>query len=92
MLGFGLFVLMFGPLGDKYGKVKIINIAALGTSLFSMLVATAFNLSSLVAFGAINGIFGSGIFPVTIAFIMSVGFFGTAMATVIGGTIFYFAS
>jgi predicted MFS family arabinose efflux permease len=108
MLGFGLFTLIFGPLGDKYGKVKIINIAALGTALFSMLGSTAFNLPSLVAFRAMNGIFGSGIFPVTIAFvgemfddedrhkaiafIMSMGFFGSAMATIIGGTISYFAS
>lgn len=108
MLGFGLFTLIFGPMGDRYGKVKIINIAALGTAIFSMLGAVAFNLSSLVIFRAINGIFGSGIFPVTIAFvgemfdeknrhkaiafIMSMGFLGSAMATIIGGTISYFAS
>lgn len=108
MLGFGLFTLIFGPMGDKYGKVKIINIAALGTAIFSMLGSIAFNLPSLVAFRAVNGIFGSGIFPVTIAFvgemfdekdrhkaiafIMSMGFLGSAMATIIGGTISYFAS
>jgi MFS family permease len=37
MLTFGAFTLMFGPLSDRFGKVKIINIAALGTAVFSIL-------------------------------------------------------
>jgi len=32
MLPFGLFTLLFGPLGDRYGKTKVINIAAFGTA------------------------------------------------------------
>jgi predicted MFS family arabinose efflux permease len=108
MLGFGLFTLFFGPLGDKYGKVRIVNIAAAGTAIFSILGAVAFNLSSLVVFRLINGMFGSGIFPVTLALVggmfndkerhkaiagvMSMGFLGSATATIIGGTVSYFAS
>ncbi len=42
MLCFGLFTIIFGPLGDRYGKTKIINIAAFGTAIFSCLGATAF--------------------------------------------------
>lgn len=48
MLAFGAFTLLFGPLSDRFGKVKIINIAALGTAIFSMLGAFAFNLPSLI--------------------------------------------
>ena len=108
MLGFGLFTLIFGPLGDKYGKVKIVNIAATGTAIFSILGGFAFNLSSLVTFRLINGMFGSGIFPVTLALVgemfeekdrhkaiagvMSMGFLGSASATIIGGAVAYFAS
>ncbi|MCK9192086.1 MAG: MFS transporter, partial [Sphaerochaetaceae bacterium] len=108
MLGFGLFTLIFGPLGDKYGKAKIVNIAATGTAIFSILGAVAFNISSLVTFRLINGMFGSGIFPVTLALIgemfddkdrhkaiagvMSMGFLGSASATIIGGSIAYLAS
>jgi predicted MFS family arabinose efflux permease len=108
MLGFGLFTLIFGPLGDKYGKAKIVNIAATGTAIFSILGAVAFNLSSLVTFRLINGMFGSGIFPVALALIgemfddkdrhkaiagvMSMGFLGSASATIIGGSISYLAS
>lgn len=108
MLGFGIFTLFFGPLGDKYGKVKIINIAAAGTAIFSILGSIAFNLPSLVILRLVNGMFGSGIFPVTLALVgglfdnkdrhkaiasvMSMGFLGSATATIIGGTVSYFAS
>jgi len=108
MLSFGLFTLLFGPLADRFGKVKIINIAAIGTAIFSILGATAFDLPSLIIFRAINGMFGAGIFPVTIAFVgevfekenrqkaiakvMGLGFLGTASATAIGGAVAYFGS
>lgn len=36
MLSFGVFTLLFGPLSDRFGKVRIINIAAIGTAIFSM--------------------------------------------------------
>ncbi|QCX33162.1 MFS transporter [Caloramator sp. E03] len=108
MLSFGLFTILFGPLGDRFGKTKIINIAAFGTAIFSMLGAFAFNLSSLVFFRAVNGAFGAGIFPVTMALIgeifeqserqksigkvMGMMFLGGASATFIGGIIAYFGS
>jgi MFS family permease len=40
MLPFGLFTLLFGPLADRYGKVKIINSAAFVTdSLISHIIS-----------------------------------------------------
>lgn len=108
MLTFGLFTLIFGPLSDRYGKVKIINIAAIGTAVFSMLGAFAFNLPSLIFFRAMNGAFGAGIFPVTLALVgqsfdnqsrqkaiakvMGLMFLGGATATIIGGTLAYLGS
>ncbi|KNZ41606.1 MFS transporter [Acetobacterium bakii] len=108
MLAFGVFTLIFGPLSDRYGKVKIINIAAIGTAVFSMLGAFAFNLPSLIFFRAMNGAFGAGIFPVTLALVgqsfddqnrqkaiakvMGLMFLGGATATIIGGTLAYFGS
>jgi predicted MFS family arabinose efflux permease len=108
MLAFGIFTLLFGPLSDRYGKVKIINIAALGTAIFSMLGAFAFNLPSLIFFRAMNGAFGAGIFPVTMALVgqsfdnenrhkalgkvMGLMFLGGATATAIGGALAYFGS
>ncbi len=108
MLAFGLFTLLFGPASDRYGKVKIINIAALGTALFSILGGFAFNFQSLVLFRAVNGAFAAGIFPVTMALVgqsfgaegrhkalgkvMGLMFLGGATATAIGGILSYFGS
>ncbi|WP_461206686.1 MFS transporter [Clostridium sp. DL1XJH146] len=108
MLSFGIFTLLFGPLSDRFGKVKVINIAAIGTAIFSMLGATAFNLPSLIFFRAMNGAFGAGIFPVTMALVgesfdnenrqkalgkvMGLMFLGGATASAIGGALAYLGS
>lgn len=108
MLSFGVFTLLFGPLSDRFGKVKVITIAAFGTAIFSMLGALAFNLPSLVFFRAMNGAFGAGVFPVTMALVgesfdnnnrqkalgkvMGLMFLGSAMATVMGGALAYIGS
>lgn len=108
MLSFGLFTIIFGPLGDRFGKTKIISIAAFGTAIFSMLGAIAFNLPSLILLRAMNGAFGAGIFPVTLALVgevvepenrqkfigkvMGMMFLGAASATAIGGALAYFGS
>jgi len=108
MLSFGLFTLIFGPLSDRYGKVAIIRIAALGTALFSIIGGFAFNLPSLIIFRSFNGAFGAGIFPVTMALVgqsfndkerqgalgkvMGLMFLGGATATALGGIISYFGS
>ncbi|WMW24902.1 MFS transporter [Methanolobus sediminis] len=108
MLSFGLFTLLFGPLSDRFGKAKIINIAAIGTAIFSILGGFAFNLQSLIFFRAVNGAFGAGILPVTLALVgqsfdsenrhkalgkvMGLMFLGGATATAIGGALAYLGS
>ncbi|GAA0114911.1 MFS transporter [Clostridium senegalense] len=108
MLTFGVFTIIIGPLGDKYGKTRVINIASFGTAIFSMLGAFAFSLPSLIFLRAMNGAFGAGIFPVTMALVgensddsnrqkslgkvMGMMFLGGASATAIGGTMAYLGS
>jgi predicted MFS family arabinose efflux permease len=108
MLSFGVFTLIFGPLSDRFGKVKVFIAASMGTAIFSILGAAAFNLPSLIVFRAINGMFGAGIFPVALALIgesfatdhrqkalakaMGMAFLGAATATAIGGALAYFGS
>ncbi|MDK2825509.1 Predicted arabinose efflux permease, MFS family [Methanolobus vulcani] len=108
MLSFGLFTLLFGPLSDRFGKAKVINIAAIGTAIFSILGGFAFNLQSLIFFRAVNGAFGAGILPVTLALVgqsfdsenrhkalgkvMGLMFLGGATATAIGGALAYLGS
>jgi predicted MFS family arabinose efflux permease len=69
MLPFGLFTLLFGPVADRYGKARIINIAAFGTAIFSGLGAVAFDLTSLSIIRAVNGAFAAAILPVSMSFI-----------------------
>jgi len=69
MLPFGLFTLLFGPIADRYGKARIINIAAFGTAIFSGLGAAAFDLISLSIIRAINGAFAAAILPVSMSLI-----------------------
>jgi predicted MFS family arabinose efflux permease len=108
MLSFGAFTLVFDPLADRFGKVKVFLAASMGTAVFSILGAFAFNLPSLVFFRSVNGLFGAGIFPVAIALIgetfddetrqgaiakvMGLAFLGAATATAIGGALAYFSS
>lgn len=69
MLPFGLFTIVFGPLADRYGKVRVITTAALGTAIFSSLAAGAFSILSLGGLRAINGAFAAAVLPVTISLI-----------------------
>ena len=108
MVTFGLFTVLFGPLGDRVGRGRIIKVAAFGTATFSILGGLAFNFPSLVVFRGFNGAFAAGIFPVTMALIgesfsdenrqgaiarvMGMMFLGGASATAIGGAIAEFGS
>ena len=69
MLPFGLFTLLFGPLADRYGKARVINLAAWGTAIFCGLGAWASGLASLSAMRALSGAFAAGILPVTMSLI-----------------------
>lgn len=98
-----MFTLILGPLSDRYCKVRVINIVAMGTAIFSILSAFAFNLPSLIFFRAMNGAFGAGIFPLTMALVgqsfddqnlhkalgkvIGLMFPGGATATAIGGAL-----
>lgn len=108
MTAMGIFTLIFGPLSDRFGKVRVINTAAFGTAVFSILGAVSFNQPSLAFFRTMNGIFGAGIFPITLALVgesfdagtrqralgkvTGLGFLGAATATAIGGSLAYFGS
>lgn len=69
MLPFGLFTVLFGPLADRYGKAKIINLAAFGSAIFCALAAGAIDLVSLSALRAVNGAFAAAILPVTMSLV-----------------------
>lgn len=108
MLPFGLFTLLFGPLADRYGKAKVLNMATFGTAIFSILSATAFNLSSLCILRALNGALAAAVLPVSVSLVgdsfddddrmnalgavIGIMFLGGAVAPAIGGMLAFFGS
>ncbi len=69
MIPFGIFTIIFGPLSDKFGKLLIINIAAFGTAIFSVLGGLMQSFFLLCICRALNGIFAAAIMPVSMALI-----------------------
>jgi predicted MFS family arabinose efflux permease len=108
MLFFGLLTIIFGPLGDRFGRSRILKAAAFGSAAFSMLSALVWDLPSLIAVRAFNGAFSAGIMPLAVAYagetaapgeqhqrigkVMGMMFLGGAMATAIGGAVSQFGS
>jgi predicted MFS family arabinose efflux permease len=69
MLPFGLFTLIFGPLADRYGKARVINLAAFGSAIFCGLGGLAMGIVSLSLIRAVSGTFAAAILPVTMSLI-----------------------
>ncbi len=69
MIPFGFFTIIFGPLSEKFGKVPIINIAALGTAIFSIIGGLAPSFLILCLCRILNGMFAAAIMPVSMALI-----------------------
>lgn len=108
MIPFGVFTLLFGPLADKYGKAKVLNLATFGTATFSILSATAFDLLSLCVLRAINGALAAAVLPVSVSLVgdsfddstrqnalgavIGMMFLGGAVAPAVGGALAFFGS
>jgi predicted MFS family arabinose efflux permease len=108
MLAFGLFTLILGPMGDRFGKSRIMIFSSFGTAIFSCLCIFANNLELLIFLRAMNGAFAAGNMPISMAIVgekykgeqlqgavgklMGWMLLGGAFATVIGGSISYIAS
>lgn len=68
-LAYGLLQLFYGPLGDRYGKLRLIAYATLGCTLGSVAAALAPDLEWLVASRALTGMAAAGVVPLTMAWI-----------------------
>ncbi len=108
MIAFGLFTVLIGPLGDRFGKSRIMLISSFGSAIFSCLCLFVSNINSLILIRFINGAFSAGLMPVSMAIIgeefgeanrqtaiaklMGMMTLGGASATIISGALAYFAS
>lgn len=68
-IAYGLAQLMFGPLGDRFGKYRVIACASLACALATLLCAFAWNFESLLAARVLAGATAAAIIPLSMAWI-----------------------
>ncbi len=68
-VAYGCLQLFYGPLGDRIGKLRVINLAVLGCAVFSALTAMASDLELLVLCRALMGASAAGIIPLCMAWL-----------------------
>ena len=68
-VAYGVLQLVYGPLGDRWGKAQVITLAAGGCALFSAVTALAPGFTVLVAARAGMGATAAGIIPLAMAWI-----------------------
>lgn len=69
LLPYGLFQLLYGPLADRVGRVRVISVALGGFGLGAGLCAIAPDLNSLVGLRLVTGIAAAAVFPLTLTYI-----------------------
>ncbi len=68
-VAYGCLQLFYGPLGDRIGKLRVINLAVLGCAVFSALTAMASDFDVLVLCRALMGASAAGIIPLCMAWL-----------------------
>jgi len=68
-LPYGLLQLVFGPLGDRFGKLRVVSIALGLYALATLACAAAGSLPQLVVLRAFAGGFAGGLMPLSVAYI-----------------------
>lgn len=68
-LAYGALQLLYGPLGDRFGKYRVISYAMLASMLGALGTALAGNFSLLVLFRVLNGATAAAAIPLSMAWI-----------------------
>ena len=68
-VAYGCLQLFYGPLGDRVGKLRVINAAALACAVFSAMTAMASDFQLLVIARAAMGASAAGIIPLSMAWL-----------------------
>jgi predicted MFS family arabinose efflux permease len=66
---YGVMQLFYGPLGDRFGKLRVISLAVLACAVFSAITSLTSNLSLLVVMRGFMGAAAAGIIPMSMAWI-----------------------
>jgi MFS transporter, YNFM family, putative membrane transport protein len=68
-LAYGLMQLIYGPLADRVGKLRVMAWVCLGAALANLACAVSTRIDMLILFRALAGVFSAGIVPVALAYI-----------------------
>lgn len=69
LLPYGLFQLVYGPIADRVGQVRVVSVALGAFALAAIACAVAPTLSALIALRFVTGIAAAATFPLTLAYI-----------------------
>lgn len=68
-VSYGLLQLVYGPLGDRFGKFRVIGFAVLGCMLGNLLAAMSGSLDALLVARMLSGATAAGIIPLSLAWV-----------------------
>jgi predicted MFS family arabinose efflux permease len=66
---YGILQLFYGPLGARFGKLRVVTLAVAACALFSAITAMSFNLNMLLVMRGLMGAGAAGIIPLCIAWL-----------------------
>jgi predicted MFS family arabinose efflux permease len=66
---YGFAQLLYGPLGERFGKLRVVSLAVWACALFSAITALSGSLSMLVLMRGCMGVAGAGIIPLAMAWV-----------------------
>ncbi|MCL5264182.1 MAG: MFS transporter [Chloroflexi bacterium] len=108
MLPFALFQLLYGPLADRYGKLRVMRLTLIGFTIAAAITALGAGLTDLTIYRALTGAFAAATMPVSLALIgdtvrmeerqgaigsfMGISFLGQGLSMGIGGAIAFLLS
>ncbi len=69
LLPYGFFQLVYGPLADRVGRVRVISLALIGFGVASLLCAASPSLSGFTLFRFLTGVTAAAVIPLTFTYI-----------------------
>ena len=66
---YGLMQLFYGPLGERFGKLRVVSLAVTACALFSAITAMSVNLPMLLVMRGFMGAAAAGIIPLSLAWV-----------------------
>lgn len=68
-VSYGLLQLVYGPLGDRFGKLRVVTFAVFGCVLGNALAAASGSLNALLVARMLSGAMAAGIIPLALAWV-----------------------